>query len=91
MLPITLPLQFGNASRLFGNVCVPLGNAFRRCEQSQGDKLGALRVQPQYLALIQLAAHGTLHKRLCRTPFRLPWLHAALHNSASPNAQVYLS
>ena len=84
MLPITLPLQFGNASRLFGNV-------FSSYEQRQRDKLGALLAQLQDLAFIQLAAHCALYKRLCRTPFRLPWLHAGLHTSAKENAQIYLS
>ena len=91
MLPITLPLQFGNACVLFRDACVLFGDAFSRYEQSQRDKLGTLLAQPQYLALIQLAAHGTLHKRLCRTPFRLPWLHAGLHTSAKAIAQIYLS
>ena len=78
MLPITLPLQFGNASRLFGN-------PFPRYEQRQSDKLRELPAKSDRLRLVQFAPHRSVDR------FRLQWLHAALHNSARPSAQVYLS
>jgi hypothetical protein len=50
----------------------PLGNAFGFSQQGERDNLGALLAQAQHPGLVQLAAHGTLHERLRRTPLCRP-------------------
>jgi len=78
-LPLGLPLQFGNASPLFGN-------AFAGREQGQRYGLGTQSMKLPGARLIQFPTQRRIDDcfdRLCR-----PWPHGSLHTSARNNAQI---
>ncbi len=66
----------------------PLGDAFGFSQQCERDNLGAPLAQAQHPGLVQLAAHGTLRERHCRTPLCLPWLRL-LYIPALRNARKF--